>query len=121
MQSDLRFIRRSAEFLKVTEISHLKNGLRGIEPVKCVDPTNKLRLCCWTAFAFRNCGICVASKLRHGNYLDDGWNHQGNTLSKAQNGNIERHCHCSDLEAAQACLILCAEPNNDSESGRWHT
>jgi hypothetical protein len=30
MQSDLRFIRRSAEFLKVTEISHLKNGLRGI-------------------------------------------------------------------------------------------
>ena len=30
MQSDLRFIRRSAEFLEPTEISHLKNGLRGI-------------------------------------------------------------------------------------------
>jgi len=29
MQSDLRFIRRSAEFQEPTEISHLKNGLRG--------------------------------------------------------------------------------------------
>jgi hypothetical protein len=30
MQSDLRFIRRSAEFLEMNEISHLKDGLRGI-------------------------------------------------------------------------------------------
>lgn len=39
MQSDLRFIRRSAEFLKATEISHLKNGLRGIYVLYQFDPS----------------------------------------------------------------------------------